>query len=302
MLARRPWSARHELRPTPRFGVIEQPGLLVATHDGVELRADAFIPDGEGPFPAFVLVHGGAFVKGDRSSYAPWGRFLATRGYAALSASYRLATAERATYPEAIWDIKAAVQHLRGAAAGLRVDPGKIGIIGGSAGGYLAAMVALTANDPAFANPYPDPFRDVSAAVSVAVPMAGLMDLVACWEFDRVSRPPADQPLERYLGGTPLTQRRRYYEASPVFHASAANAKGTRWLIAWGLEDEVVPPVSNSKALVGELQLAGALVRVAPIPGAGHFWYMEGEVEAPGSMSAKLAPRLLGFLRTWSGW
>ena len=285
-----------------RYSVIEQPGLLVAVHDGVELRADAFIPNGEGPFPAFVMVHGGAFVKGDRSSYAPWGRFLAANGYAALSTSYRLATADRTTSPEAIWDVKAAVQLVRGSAAELRVDPARIGILGGSAGGYLAAMVALTATDPAFANPYPDPFQDVSAAVSVAVPMAGLFDLVACWEYDRVSRPPGDQPLERYLGGTPLTERRRYYEASPVFHASAANATGTRWLITWGMSDEVVPPASNSEALVRDLQLAGALVRVAPIPGAGHFWYMEGEVLEPGAISARFASRLLGFLRTWSGW
>lgn len=285
-----------------RYSVIEQLDLPVGIHDGVELRADAFTPDGEGPFPAFVMVHGGAFVKGDRSSYAPWGRFLAANGYAALSASYRLATTERTTYPEAIWDIKAAVQLLRGSAGELRVDPARIGIMGGSAGGYLAAMIALTAGDPVFANPYPDAFADLSAAVSVVVPMAGLIDLVACWEYDRISRPPGDQPLERYLGGTPLTERRRYYEASPIFHASTGNAKGTRWLITWGTADEVVPPGSNSEALVRELQLAGALVRTAPIPGAGHFWYMEGEVMEPGSISAHFAPRLLGFLRTWSGW
>ncbi len=284
------------------YAVIEEPGLLVGVHDGVELRADAFIPDGEGPFPAFVMVHGGAFVKGNRSSYAPWGRFLAQRGYAALSASYRLAAPGRPTFPEALWDVKAAVQHLRGDAARLRVDPARIGIMGGSAGGNLAAMVALTANEAALANPYDDPHRAQSAAVSVVVPMAGLMDAVACWEFDQISRPPGDQPLERYLGGTPLDQRRRYYEASPVFHASAANAKGTRWLITWGERDEVVPPAANSEALVRELQLAGALVRVAPIPGAGHFWYMEGEVMEPGTISAQFAPRLLGFLRTWSGW
>jgi acetyl esterase/lipase len=249
-----------------------------------------------------VLVHGGAFVKGNRSSYAPWGRFLAERGYAALTTSYRLATADRTTYPEAIWDVKAGVQLLRGMAGELRVDPDRIGIMGGSAGGYLTAMVALTAAEPALANPYPDTFRSESAAVSVAVPMAGLMDLVACWEYDRLSRAPGDQPLERFLGGTPLTERRRYFEASPLFHASAANARGTRWLITWGTEDEVVPPASNSSALVRELQLAGAVVRVAPLPGAGHFWYLEGEVLEPGSISAAFAPRLLGFLRTWSGW
>ena len=220
----------------------------------------------------------------------------------ALSASYRLATAGRTTFPEAIWDVKAAVQHLRGSAAELRVDPERIGILGGSAGGYLAAMVALTDDEPAFANPYPDAFRDRSAAVSVVVPMAGLFDLAKIWEHDRTTRPDGSGPLELFLGGTPFTARRRYYEASPIFHASTHNARGTKWLIAWGTHDEVSPPESQSLALARQLQMAGALVRLCPIVGAAHFWYMEGEVEEPGSANAELAGRLLGFLRTWCGW
>ena len=55
-------------------------------------------------------------------------------------------------------------------------------------------------------------------------------------------------------------------------------------------------------ALARQLQMAGALVRLAPVVGAAHFWYMEGEVEEPGSFNAHFAGRLLGFLRTWSGW
>jgi acetyl esterase/lipase len=288
--------------PGLRYPVIELPGLLVGTHDGEELRADAYVPDGSGPFPAFVLLHGGAFIKGSRDSYAPWGRWLASHGYLGLTTSYRLATPERTTYPEAIWDVKAAVQLLRGSAADLRTDPDRIGILGGSAGGYLAAMIGLTAGDAAFANPYPDRFREESTAVSVVVPMAGLFDLPAVWLHDRTARPDGPGPLELFLGGTPFTERRRYFEASPIFHASAANAKGTRWLLTWGTHDEVAPPETQSMAMARQLQMAGALVRIAPIPGAAHFWYMEGEVEEPGSFNAHFAARLLGFLRTWSGW
>lgn len=286
----------------PRYSVNEQPGIPVAVHDGHELLADAFVPDGEGPFPAVVLLHGGAFIKGDRGSYAPWGRWLAAQGYVGLSASYRLATPGRTTYPQAIWDVKAAVQHLRGAAPELRVDPDRIGILGGSAGGYLAAMIGLTATDPAFANPYPDRYRDVDASVSVVVPMAGLFDLVRLWEHDRTARPQVAGPLELFLGGTPFDERRRYFEASPIFHASTANARGTKWLLTWGTHDEVAPPESQSIAMAGQLQMAGALVRLCAIPGAAHFWYMEGEVESPGSYNAHFASRLLGFLRTWCGW
>jgi acetyl esterase/lipase len=285
-----------------RYSVTERPGLLVAEHDGEPILADAWLPDGEGPFPAFVLLHGGAFTKGTRTSYGPWARFLAAHGYVALSADYRLATAVRTTFPEAIWDAKASVQYLRGSAEALRVDPSRIGVLGGSAGANLAAMVALTAEEPGFANPYPDPFRAHSAAVSVVVSMAGLFDLVKAWAYDRTLRPPGDSPLELFLGGTPLTERRRYYEASPTFHASARNARNTRWLLAWGTDDEVAPPDDQSLAMAAQLQMTGALVRRAPIVGAPHFWYMEAAPDEAGSASADLWGRLLGFLRTWSGW
>ena len=285
-----------------RYSVTEQPGLLVAEHDGEPILADAWLPDGEGPFPAFVLLHGGAFTKGTRTSYGPWARFLAQHGYVAVSADYRLATPSRTTFPEAIWDARAAVQFVRASATDLRVDASRIGILGGSAGAHIAAMVALTAEEPAFANPYPDPFRDVSGAVSVVISMAGLFDLVRSWAHDRTLRPPGDSPLELFLGGTPLTARRRYYEASPLFYASERNARGTRWLIAWGTDDEVSPAGQQSIVLAEQLQLTGALVRRAPIAATAHFWYMEAGPDEPGTASADLGRRLLGFLRTWCGW
>jgi acetyl esterase/lipase len=70
----------------------EVTGVRFATHDGQELFADAYVPGAAGPRPGFVLLHGGAFTKGTRTSYAPWSRYLATRGYVALTADYRLAT------------------------------------------------------------------------------------------------------------------------------------------------------------------------------------------------------------------
>lgn len=285
-----------------RYEVEERPGLLIAVHDGVELRGDAYLPDGPGPFPAFVLLHGGAFTKGSRSSYAPWGRFLAAHGYAALSADYRLATEEKPTYPECIWDVKAAVQFLRGSATELRVDPERLGIMGGSAGGYLAAMIGLTASEPAFANPYPDANAGVDAGVTVVVPMAGMFDLIPQWEYDQTARPPGPDKTKAFTGGTPLDARRRYYEASPIFHASADNARGTRWLIAWGTMDDVTPPGPQSERLAHDLKLADALVRLVPLVGAPHYWYMEEGPDEAGSYNAQFAGRLLAFLRTWSGW
>jgi acetyl esterase/lipase len=277
-------------------------GLRVATHDGVDLLADAYLPAADGPRPAMVLLHGGAFTKGSRASYARWGRFLAANGYVGLATDYRLATADQATYPQAIFDAKAAVQYLRASSGELGVDPDRIGVMGGSAGAYLAAMVALTARLPAFANPYDDGFAGVSAAVDVVVPMAGSFDMLARWEFDRTNRPAGERTAEAFIGGTPFTERARWYEASPLFHASEQNATGTKWLFAWGTEDDVTPAADHSLRLATALKQAGALVRLVPLVGAPHYWYMEGEVGPSNPFAELMGMRLLTFLETWSGW
>jgi acetyl esterase/lipase len=286
----------------PPYRVAEIPGRVLAVHDGEALLGDAFIPDGGGPFPGLVLVHGGAFFKGSRASFASWGRFLASHGYVALSADYRLAAPGRTTFPACIWDVKAAVQHLRASAEELRLDPARVGIMGDSAGGYLAAMVGLTAREPRFRNPYPGPLQAERDAVDVVVPIAGLFDLAQAWRHDQRLRPPGLQPLELFLGGSPMEQRGRYVEASALTYVTAGNVRGTKWLISWGTHDEVVPPEDHSMILAAELRRAGGLVRIDPIPGAPHFWEMETEAAEPGSYNAHFAGRLLTFLRTWSSW
>ena len=276
------------------FEVETRPGLVIAERDGVTLQADAYLPVGLSVHrPAFVLLHGGAWVKGSRSSYARWGRFLAAHGYVGLASDYRLATNERTAYPEAIGDAFAAVEYLRTHSADLGVDPGRIGVMGGSAGGYLAAMLTLVGAGPG---------ADPSDRPTVAVPMAGTFDMLARWDHDRVSRPADERTAQAFLGGSPFADRARWYEASPLYHASESNARGTRWLIAWGTEDDTTPPVQHSIPFARALEQAGALVRRVPIVGAPHYWYMEGEVDASNPFAELMGRRLLSFLETWCGW
>ena len=273
----------------------------IVDRDGERLRGDLYRPAGEGPWPVLVLLHGGAFTKGSRSSYARWGRFLAVHGYASLAAEYRLTTPDRPGYPAAVLDAKAAVRRLRLAAEGLGLDAARIGVIGGSAGGYLAAMVALTAGDPAYREPDPA-LAAASDHVSVAVPMAGLLDLEAGWAWDREHRDPADQTLEWFMGGRPADDPERWARASPLRLATPDRARGTRWLIAFGTEDDVAPADLHARPMLDALKVAGALVRTVPLVGAPHFWYMEGDVDATNPYAELMGRRLLTFLETWSGW
>src|SRR6476620_8791328 len=109
-------------------------GVTYATHDGVALAGDLYLPAGAGPFPALVGVHGGGWQAGARSAFQFWGPYLASRGYALFAISYRLAKKGQKMFPQAVQDVLAGVQFVRGSAGAFKVDPDRIALLGASAG------------------------------------------------------------------------------------------------------------------------------------------------------------------------
>lgn len=106
---------------------------------------DLYVPDGEGPAPLFVLIHGGGFAFNDAQSRQAqfMYRYFRDHGFACASVNYRLST--EAAYPAATCDVKAAVRFLCRHAESYGIDAGRIAVWGESAGGYLATMCALSA-------------------------------------------------------------------------------------------------------------------------------------------------------------
>jgi acetyl esterase/lipase len=149
-----------------------QSGIEYANHDGVALLGDLYKPTAPGVYPTLLLIHGGGWSRTSRANHRFWGPYLAERGYVAFSADYRLATNDRPTYPQNVHDLKAAVQYLRGSGAVINVDADRIGVMGESAGGHLAALLALSGDSRKLANPYSgDPHYGVSTRLKVAVPI-----------------------------------------------------------------------------------------------------------------------------------
>ena len=103
---------------------------------------------GDGPFPTVLCIHGGGFRAGKRESYDTLCVKLAERGYVAATMTYRLAPKHK--FPAAVHDTKAAVRWLRANAAKYKINPDKLGVTGGSAGGHLAQFLGVTANVPQF--------------------------------------------------------------------------------------------------------------------------------------------------------
>lgn len=271
-----------------------RPDICFAVHDGVELLGDLYLPQGADKAPVLVAAHGGGWQMGDRSLYQHWGPYLAAHGYALFSIEYRLMKPGERTWPGAAYDVKAAVQYVRANAAKLGVDPDRIGLIGDSAGAHLSALVALAGEEPVLTGEYrDDPYAGLSCAVKAAIGFYGVYDMAAQWEHDQIWRP-RDQITEKFLGCSPATSRKVFFDASPISYATI-DKNGTKFLLIYGREDEIVDPATQSDRFLIALKQAGFFVRTIVIPEAGHFWAAD-PVEEPGSFGARAAPRLVRFL------
>ena len=270
--------------------------ITYAEHDGMELRADLYRPKpSSAPFPILIAVHGGGWERGDRKSFQHWGAHLSQQGYGLLAIQYRMAQPGKPAYPQAVNDVRAAVQFVRGSAADIGADPERIGLFGLSAGGHLAALAALAGDHPRFSGAYPeDVHAKQRSSVKVAVIGYGIFDAAAHWNADLASRP-GSSTIERFLGASLLDDRELYFQAAPLSYVTRKNNK-TAFLVVYGMEDEVVDPQSQSKEFVAALGQVGAFVRTVAVPGAGHYWLSDPLDEA-GSLTGAMAPKLVRFLR-----
>jgi acetyl esterase/lipase len=278
------------------FTVATRADIVFAEHDGTKLIGDLYAPKGRDKAPVLVAVHGGGWQAGTRKSYAHWGPYLAENGYAVFSIDYRLSKPGAKTYPAAVYDVKAAVQYVRAKAADLGVDPERIALIGDSAGGHLAALVALAGEEPAYSSEYRnDPYAATSPKVKAVVGVYGVYDMQRQWEHDQLARP-RDQITEKFLGTTPMMSRKLFFESSPISYATV-DKNTTRFLLVHGTNDDIVDPATQSTAFLGALKQAQFVARTIVIPGAGHFWI--SEPLTPGSYGAHAGPKVLQFLQAW---
>ena len=270
-------------------------GVVYANHDGVALAGDLYLPAGAGPHPALVGVHGGGWQAGARNAFQFWGPYLAERGYALFAISYRLAKKGQKMFPQAVNDVVAAVQFVRGTAKDIRVDPERIALFGASAGGHLSATAALGAANPLFKGAYPnDAHASVSTKVKALVGVYGVYDLVQMWQT-YLMQSPRENNIENFMGASPMDDPRLYFDASPINHATFANNQ-IGVLLAVGTEDDLVDRRAHTDAFQLRLKQAGFFVRPCIVQGAPHYW-LSDPIDEPGSYSGFFAPRLIRFLK-----
>jgi acetyl esterase/lipase len=264
--------------------------IAYVEHDGVKLTGDLYMPRDVAKAPIVIGIHGGGWQGGSPASYRHWGPYFAKHGIGLFAIKYRLAKA--GTYPKAAYDVKAAIQFVRAKAAELGADPDRIGLQGDSAGGHLASLVGLAAD--AFKSEHQNaPHAAVPAGVKTVVSVYGIYDMVAQWQHDQIARP-RDQISEKFLGVTPMQNRKVYFEASPLSYATVDRNR-TRFLLVHGTDDDIVDK-AQAEVFWTALNQAQFYSRRVILPGAGHFFSSDPH-DIPGSFSGMAAPRILQFLQ-----
>jgi acetyl esterase/lipase len=239
-------------------GVTFTPGIAFAHPGNQALQLDLAMPkDGTGPYPAVLCIHGGGFRAGNRESYDGLCVTLASKGYVAVTITYRLAPAH--PFPAAVFDCKAAVRWLRANAATYRIDPTRIGVTGGSAGGHLAQFLGVTAGVPRFEG---EGNLDYSSAVTCVVNFYGPSDLSKSYG----KSVDAAEVLPLFFGGNLETKLREHIIGSPLYWVTPAAAPT---LVVHGTEDKYVA-YEQAGWMIDKLKASQVEAELLTLPGAGH--------------------------------
>jgi acetyl esterase/lipase len=221
--------------------------------------------------PAILQIHGGGWVIGDkREQGLPLLKLLASQGWVGINANYRLSP--RATFPDHIVDLKHAVAWIREHADDYDIDPHFIAVTGGSAGGHLTALMALTANAPE----YQHGFEDVDTSLQAAVPFYGIYDFV-----DR-NRYMAPGTVDRFLG--PVVLKAKYKESPEKFAAASpldqVRADAPPFLIIHGDKDTLAPVEGARDFATSLSEMSDAPVLYLELEGAQHAFELFPSIRA----------------------
>lgn len=207
------------------------------------LEADVYVPAGDGPFPAVLLIHGGSWSSGSKALTKSTAVLLARNGFTAVNINYSLLP--NSTYPAQIEDCANAVRWMQTNFSIYKIDPEKIGVWGYSAGAHLAALLA-TSQD----------YKMLSIKALVAG--GGPYNLLLY---------PHDKTVNKFLGTTVEHDPAVFKTASPLFNVSARTPATFLYHGSW---DDIVDP-KHTLQMKEELDKAGVINELYWVRGAGHI-------------------------------
>lgn len=215
--------------------------------------ADIYRPHGSGPFPAILVIHGGAWMSGDKLNVAAKSYRLAKSGYVAVAINYRLAP--QFPHPAQIDDCRAGLTWMLQQADDYQIDRSRIGVMGYSAGGHLACLLGFSEWTVTPVGGDPSGTHPVKAIVAGGTPS----------DFREI--PPRSEHLAYWLGGTNQQRPTIYREASPIVFASEGDPPT---FLYHGDQDRLVKH-EESQRLARRLTEQGVRTEFYTVTGAGHL-------------------------------
>ena len=242
-------------KPIPA-GITEELDVEYGRVSDRALLLDLYTPkDLKEPAPLIMFIHGGGWRGGDKEDYKFYATHYAEQGYVVASIGYRLR--DEALYPAAVNDTKCALRWARAHAEKLNIDPERIGVLGGSAGGHLAMMIGYSSDIHRLEGTGGWP--DTSSHVKCVVDIYGPTDFTT--EYGRTH-----ELTTKFIGKSYEDAPHLYEEISPLLHVDE-NAPPT--LILHGTLDDLVP-ITQSDKLAAELERLGVPVWYDRIDGYPH--------------------------------
>jgi acetyl esterase/lipase len=238
--------------PAPVTASFELTRDVVVSPEGwpQTLLADVYRPDGAGPFPSVLIVHGGAWKRGDRDQVKGLAERIARRGYLVVNSTYRLVP--EWIFPAQLEDVQLAMQWMRSAeGARFGIDPERIGGFGYSAGAHLISLTAAVADDPVLGKPG----TQMKAVVAGGNP-SDLTKYEGGYLVPNFIGGPKEEKLDTYRAASPITYVKPGHPPVFQYHATL---------------DGYVPFEPQAKGYQAALDAAGVPNELFIIHGHGHI-------------------------------
>jgi alpha-L-fucosidase 2 len=225
---------------------------------GVSLRLDASVPEGDGPFPVAILVHGGGWNSGDKANVGsegkgadvtPWFAPLTAAKFTWFSINYRMAPAHR--WPACFDDVQTAIRWVKAHAKEFKGDPTRIAIFGHSAGGHLATLAGTLGEGD----------TRVQAVVGYAAVTDFIYELPTRGGLGKALQDLHNQPKEPNEQSLAILR-----ETAALNHVKPGLPP---FLLLHGDADKTVP-YQTSVNFQAKLRASGVMCDLITIPGAGH--------------------------------